>query len=151
MEKDCLIIKKKEYNELLHEIDSLKDKHAQEVKQLKKEIEEEKNIKKSDEVNITVHLLRSYFGREKEDIVSVKLNNTLPLSMGISRQIRKILRIVEEKVKQAYDIKLNQYKYDREKSETDIKIKNKQILIDSFNNGMLYKRSTIIDKIQKVL
>lgn len=112
IEQGCTIIKTKELSDLYKEIDDLKTAHAAEIKELKENIKELEETKKPDEIRVKLFIYKEVGDRswssDRFMLIGEEVSEKINLSIGIHRQIRRILSMINSKYDILYKAKYNE-------------------------------------------
>ena len=152
VEQGCTIIKTKELSDLYKEIDNLKIAHAAEIKQLKENIKELEEAKKPDELRVKLFIYKEVGDRswssERFMLIGEEISEKINLSIGIHRQIRRILNIISSKYDDLYKTKYNKKVEELHKKNVRDVNWSLNILSAKFTDRF-YSRNTIMSIIQQ--
>jgi len=152
IEQGCTIIKTKELSDLYKEIDDLKTAHAAEIKELKENIKELEETKKPDELRVKLFIYKEVGDRswssDRFMLIGEEISEKINLSIGIHRQIRRILSVISSEYDKLYKIKYNEKIEELNKKNVRDINWTLNILSAKFTNRF-YSRDTIRSIIQQ--
>lgn len=143
MDPNCIIIKKKELEELQDRIKTNKEYYELEIKELKKKLQDAEAAVKPDEIKVYLY-----------DYAKTSIYTNLNLSEGIRNQLLRILNSIKDRFLIRLESKVDKMRKEnvslRKKSEQELKDKLKHSLKSSFKYRFIYDKFTIFNKIDKV-
>jgi hypothetical protein len=158
MDPNCVIIKKKELEELHNTLKTERELYRKTLENYAKEITELKDAVKPDEIKVKIFVYKekSNWGGYKEQFTQVgtEVTSQINFSQGIQHQVNRILRLVREQYDKIYSEQYNQLKFDLERNH-QIKFANLKkdlhlSLRGKFGYKFIYDRFTIFNKISEV-